>query len=72
VSLAHEHGYAIMQVLIERGVIGDFRAPNILRFGFAVLYLRFADVWDAVAQIKDVMATGAWKSDRYMVRKAVT
>lgn len=72
VSLAHEHGYAIMQVLIERGVIGDFRAPNILRFGFAVLYLRFADVWDAVAQIKDVMATDAWKSDRYMVRKAVT
>lgn len=72
VSLAHEHGYAIMQVLIERGVIGDFRAPDILRFGFAVLYLRFADVWDAVAQIKDVMATGAWKSDRYMVRKAVT
>ncbi|WP_418126243.1 kynureninase [Variovorax sp. 160MFSha2.1] len=72
VSLAHEHGYAIMQVLIERGVIGDFRAPNILRFGFAVLYLRFADVWDAVAQIKDVMTTGAWKSDRYMVRKAVT
>lgn len=72
VSLAHEHGYAIMQVLIERGVIGDFRAPDILRFGFAVLYLRFADVWDAVAQIKDVMTTGAWKSDRYMVRKAVT
>ena len=49
------HGYAIMQALIERGVIGDFRAPDVLRFGLAPLYVRFVDVWDAVAVLRDVM-----------------
>jgi kynureninase len=72
VSLTHEHGYAVMQALIERGVIGDFRAPDVLRFGFAALYVRFSDVWAAVAQLKDVMATAAWKNDRYTARKTVT
>lgn len=60
VALTHPQGYAIMQALIARGVIGDFRAPDILRFGFAVLYLRFADAWDAVAILKDIMQSGAW------------
>ncbi len=72
VSLTHENGYAIMQALIERGVIGDFRAPHILRFGFAVLYNGYTEVWDAIAQLKGVMATEAWKSERHMTRKAVT
>ena len=53
-------------------MIGDFRAPDILRFGFAVLYLRFADVWDAVAQLKDVMASEAWNTSEFLERKAVT
>src|SRR6185369_15406401 len=48
VSLRHAHGYPVMQALIERGVIGDYRDPGILRFGLAPLYLRYADVWDAV------------------------
>ena len=48
VSFAHAHGYPLMQRLIARGVIGDFRAPDLLRFGFTPLYLRYADVWDAV------------------------
>jgi len=48
VSFAHAHGYPLMQRLISRGVIGDFRAPDLLRFGFTPLYLRFVDVWDAV------------------------
>ena len=72
VSLTHEHGYAIVQALIARGVIGDFRAPDILRFGFAALYIRFTDVWDAVAVLKDVMQTGSWNTPAFMQRKAVT
>ena len=48
VSFAHAQGYPLMQRLISRGVIGDFRAPDLLRFGFTPLYLRFVDVWDAV------------------------
>jgi kynureninase len=72
VSLTHEQGYAIVQALIARGVIGDFRAPDILRFGFAPLYVRFVDVWDAVAALKAVMASGEWREDRFMQRKAVT
>ena len=57
VSFAHLHGYAIMQALIERGVIGDFRAPDVLRFGLAPLYVRFVDVWDAVTALREVMRT---------------
>jgi len=72
VSLTHAQGYAIMQALIERGVIGDYRAPDILRFGFAPLYVRYADVWDAIATLKDVMATGAWNTPEFLTRKAVT
>ncbi len=72
VSLTHADGYAIMQALIARGVIGDFRAPDILRFGFAALYVRYADLWDAVAVLKDVMHTRAWDRPEFTARKAVT
>jgi kynureninase len=72
VSLTHPQGYAIMQALIDRGVIGDFRAPDILRFGFAGLYVRHVDVWDAVEVLAEVMATGAWNRPEYLERKAVT
>jgi kynureninase len=72
VALTHPDGYAIMQVLIARGVIGDYRAPDILRFGFAPLYVSFMDVWNAVAQIKDVMQTQAWKAPEFSQTKAVT
>jgi kynureninase len=72
VSLTHEHGYAIMQALIARGVIGDFRAPNILRFGFAPLYVGFVDVWNAVSTLKDVMLTRDWEKAQFQQRKAVT
>jgi len=53
-------------------VIGDFRAPDILRFGFAVLYLSFAEVGRAVAVLKEVMATEAWNTPEFRARKAVT
>jgi kynureninase len=72
VSLTHEEGYAIVQALIARGVIGDFRAPDILRFGFAPLYVRFVDVWDAVEALRDIMATRAWATPEFRQRKAVT
>ena len=72
VSFAHPDGYAIMQALIERGVIGDFRAPDVLRFGLAPLYLRYTDVWDAVAMLRDVMRTSAWQEPRFWSQQAVT
>ena len=72
VALGHVEGYGIIQALIERGVIGDFRAPNICRFGFAPLYLRFVDVYDAVDRIVDVMVTEAYRDPRFTVRNAVT
>ena len=60
-----------MQALIERGVIGDFRAPDILRFGLTPLYTRFVDVWDAVDRLA-VCASGEWREPRFNVRAAVT
>jgi kynureninase len=55
VSFTHPHGYAVMQALIARGVIGDYREPEIMRFGFTPLYTRFVDVWDAVGILKDIL-----------------
>ena len=72
VSLCHQNGYAIMQALIERGVIGDFRAPEILRFGLTPLYLRYVDVWNAVDILADIMANQIWKDPKYSVRATVT
>jgi kynureninase len=68
----HADGYAIVQALIERRVVGDFRAPDILRFGFAPLYLRHVDVWDAAANLVDVIETRAFDEPRFRVRARVT
>jgi len=72
ISYAHPDAYPIMQALIARGVIGDVRAPDILRFGLTPLTLRYADVWDAVAILREVMATGAWRALEFQVRRKVT
>jgi len=72
VSFRHPDGYAIMQALIARGVIGDFRAPDTLRFGLTPLYLRFTDVWDAVETLRDVLASGEYRDPRFARRAAVT
>lgn len=61
VSFAFEHGYAAMQALIARGVIGDFRAPNIMRFGFTPLYLDADDVIAAAGVLQDVMDQSLWR-----------
>jgi kynureninase len=72
-------GYAVMQALIARGVIGDFRAgdgstaePDLLRFGFTPLYTRFVDVFDAIAALKEVLDLGEWRQARFNQQAAVT
>lgn len=72
VSYAHPQGYEIMQALRARGVIGDFRAPDILRFGMTPLYTRFTDIHDAVGKIAGIMKTEDWRKPEYAVRVAVT
>jgi len=73
VALARSEGaYAIVQALIARGVVGDFRAPDVLRFGFTPLYLRFVDVWDAVEHLRQVLESGEWREARFNQRAAVT
>ncbi|HEY3244243.1 MAG TPA: kynureninase [Phycisphaerae bacterium] len=72
VSFAHEQSYAVMQALIARGVVGDFRAPDLLRFGFSPLYIRYVDVWDAAETLRDVLVTGAWRRPEFQHRAAVT
>jgi kynureninase len=73
VSLAREEGaYAIIQALIARGVIGDFRAPDLLRFGFTPLYTRFVDAWDAVEHLVHVLQSGEWREARFGKRVLVT
>jgi kynureninase len=71
-SFRHTDGYGVIRALIERDVIGDFRAPDVCRFGFAPLYIRFVDVWDAVERLRDVIETGAHLDRRFAERAAVT
>lgn len=72
VSFHFEHGYAAMQALIARGVIGDFRAPDIMRFGFTPLFIDLGDVQGAVDIISDVMTNALWDQPEYKTRAAVT
>jgi kynureninase len=72
VSFAHPDAYALVQALIARGVVGDFRDPDIARFGFPPLYLRHTDVWDAVEILRQVLETRAWDRPQFRARAAVT
>jgi len=72
VSFRFDNGYAAMQALIERGVIGDFRAPDIMRFGFTPLYIDAEDVREAASIIENVMVNRLWDSDVYFARSVVT
>ena len=72
VSFAHPEGYAVIQAMIERGVIGDFRAPDLIRFGFAALYNSFEEVVRAAEILADILATRAWDQPRFHQRARVT
>ena len=72
VSFRHPEGYAIMQALIAEGIIGDFRAPDLLRFGFAPAYVRFIDVWNAAASLREIMEARKWDRAEYKDRAQVT
>ncbi len=64
-AFSHPHAYAICQALIEKNVIADFRAPNILRFGFSPLILRFADIWHSVEILAELMANETWRDEKF-------
>ena len=72
VSFSFEHGYPVVRAMIERGVIGDFRAPDVMRFGLAPFYLRFADLYDAVEAMAACLDNQVWHDDRYARRETVT
>lgn len=65
VSLRHAAADRVMRALVDRGVVGDHRPPDLLRFGFSPLYVRHTDVWDAVDILTDVLSTGSWREARY-------
>ncbi|MDB4909651.1 MAG: kynU [Gemmatimonadetes bacterium] len=69
---AHPNAWPVMRALIDREVIGDFRMPNILRFGFTPLYLGYAELWDAVATLKAILAERAWDRPEYHALATVT
>ncbi|MFL5296291.1 MAG: kynureninase [Phenylobacterium sp.] len=72
VAFAHPEAYAIVQALAARGVVGDFRAPDVARFGFSPLYLGYAQAWDAAHAMGEVLATRAWDRPQFRARAAVT
>ncbi|MFD4906687.1 kynureninase [Kitasatospora purpeofusca] len=72
VALRHADGYPVVQALIARGVIGDFRAPDLMRFGFTPLYLSHTEVWDAARHLAEVLGSGEWKDERFARRGEVT
>jgi kynureninase len=72
VALHCLNGFAVIQALIARKIIADFRAPGIMRFGFAPLYLRYTDVWDAAEALTDVLKTEEWREERFQQKHEVT
>jgi kynureninase len=72
ISYAHPNSYEIVQALKAHDVIGDFRAPDVLRFGLTPLYLRYADVVEAVERLRDICVNKAWDKAEYRERAAVT
>ena len=72
IALTHPFAYQIVQALTARGVIGDFRAPDVMRFGFGPLYVRYADIWDAVHVLEDILRSGSWQTMPLPMAGAIT
>jgi kynureninase len=72
ISFRHPNAFEICQALIADGVIGDFRSPDVVRFGLTPLYLGFEDIWEAVARLGGILASGRWREPRFAVRGKVT
>ncbi|UMZ12835.1 kynureninase [Pseudomonas sp. MPFS] len=72
VSFEHPEGYAVIQALIARGVIGDYREPRIMRFGFTPLYTTFTEVWEAVQILGEILDAKTWAQAQFQVRHSVT
>ncbi len=72
VSFAHPQGYALVQAMMARGIVGDFRAPDIARFGFSPLFISYAETWDAAHALADILASKAWDRPEFRTRAAVT
>jgi kynureninase len=72
IAFRHPHAFEICQALIARGVIGDFRAPDVIRFGLTPLYLRFEDIWTAVECCAEIVANRGWDRPEYRMRRKVT
>ncbi|MCD1286835.1 MULTISPECIES: kynureninase [unclassified Brevibacterium] len=72
VSITHPEGFAIMSALIARGIIGDYREPEVLRFGLTPLYIGFTEVWDTVEALRDILDNRLWDAPEHKVRGAVT
>ncbi len=72
VGISFEKGQAVIRAMIERGVIGDFRVPDLMRFGFAPLYVRFSDVWDAADILAECIKAEVWRDARFNRKLEVT
>ena len=72
ISFRHPHAFELCQALIADGVIGDFRAPDVIRFGLTPLYLGFEDIWRAVEIMAAIMESGSWREPRFAIRGKVT
>ncbi|HEY0043586.1 MAG TPA: kynureninase, partial [Allosphingosinicella sp.] len=72
ISFRHPHAFELCQALIADGVIGDFRAPDVVRFGITPLYLGYEDIWTAVERMRDILESGRWRDPRFAVRGKVT
>jgi kynureninase len=72
IAFRHPHAFEICQALIAAGVIGDFRAPDVIRFGLTPLYLGFEDLWHGVDRLARIMASGSWREPQFAIRGKVT